>query len=363
MSEYRAELVDAANAMIDRASPSHEVPLQHADDAVWRALHDAGFTTLGVPEESGGSGGSLADALEIVSVLSRRGAATPIVEHGVLAAWIAAEAGLSLGDDIATVSTKGEIAVRDDGAGGLILDGRLEAVVWGELARTVVVVIPREPTCHVALVSTDHASVTVLPGTDTTGIPVNDIVLTGTPVTRHGCAEDVVRDDVTRRGALAYTTASAAAARAVCDATVRYAGERTQFGRPLAKFQAVQQRLAQLASVTKAVETAAATARASVDADAPSSAVDVAAAATFVFASAREIGAAGHQIHGAIGFTSEHALGRSTTSLWAWRERWESEDHWADQVASHVLDQGFDLWDVVTGFEPGRDIVKGEISA
>ena len=43
MSEYRADLIDAANAMIDRAGPSHEVPLQHADDAVWRALHDAGL--------------------------------------------------------------------------------------------------------------------------------------------------------------------------------------------------------------------------------------------------------------------------------------------------------------------------------
>ncbi len=363
MSEYRADLIDAANAMIDRAGTSHEVPLRHADDAVWRALQNAGFTALGVPEQSGGSGGSLSDALDIVSVLASRGVATPIVEHGVLAAWIAAEAGMSLDDDVATVSAKGEIAARDDGAGGLILDGRLEAVVWGELARTVVVLVSCEPTCRIALVSTDHKSVRVLPGTDTTGIPVNDIVLSGTPVSRHGTAENLVRDDVIRRGALAYAAASAASARAICDATVRYAGERTQFGRPLAKFQAVQQRLAQLASVTKAVETAAATARASVDAGASSSAVDVAAAAAFVFASAREISAAGHQIHGAIGFTSEHALGRSTTSLWTWRERWESEDYWADQVASHVLDQGLDLWDVVTGFEPDRNAVNGEISA
>ena len=71
--------------------------------------------------------------------------------------------------------------------------------------------------------------------------------------------------------------------------------------------------------------------------------------------SAHSVAAAGHQIHGAIGTTSEHSLGRFTTALWSWRERFGSEQFWAEDLASRILDDGIDVWDVVTGTRAEHD--------
>ena len=77
----------------------------------------------------------------------------------------------------------------------------------------------------------------------------------------------------------------------------------------------------------------------------------VAAAKVVTSAYADEVAAAGHQIHGAIGFTAEHRLGRSTTALWTWRDRHGTEAEWADVLAGRVLDDGADPWEIITGTE------------
>lgn len=134
------------------------------------------------------------------------------------------------------------------------------------------------------------------------------------------------------------------------DQTLRHAAERTQFGRPLTKFQAVQQRLAALGALTAMMETAT---DATVAALGESTAVAAAKAVTS--AAAGEVAAIGHQVHGAIGFTSDHRLGRFTISLWSWRERYGDERYWADPLAERILEDGADVWDIVAGdVEYGR---------
>ncbi len=51
-----------------------------------------------------------------------------------------------------------------------------------------------------------------------------------------------------------------------------------------------------------------------------------------------------------IGVTREHALHRSTTRLWAWREEAGSEGVWADRLADRALDPAAPpLWQQVVG--------------
>jgi len=52
-----------------------------------------------------------------------------------------------------------------------------------------------------------------------------------------------------------------------------------------------------------------------------------------------------HQIHGAIGFSQEHALHRYTQRLWAWRDDFGSESAWAVRLGRAVATKGADgLW-------------------
>jgi len=56
-----------------------------------------------------------------------------------------------------------------------------------------------------------------------------------------------------------------------------------------------------------------------------------------------------HEVHGAIGFTYEHALHFATRRLWAWRAEFGDETHWARVLGEGVLARGADaLWADVT---------------
>jgi len=125
--------------------------------------------------------------------------------------------------------------------------------------------------------------------------------------------------------------------------TVQYAQDRVQFGRPIGKFQAVQQNLAVLAG-----HTAAAVAAADLAAEALASGVNILpiAAAKSRCGEAASVGAAiAHQMHGAIGFTFEHNLQFLTRRLWSWRDEFGNEATWNRVVGRHMAGAGGEgLW-------------------
>lgn len=355
MSEFTAELISATTSMIDRIGVDLQTPARGMDSAIWAQLDAAGFTTIGIPETAGGDGATLADVLAIVAVAARRGALTPLIEHTVLAHWLAASAGHTPAAATASAAVGHSCSARSlDGA--TVLNGTVTDVAYAGDADTLVVLLPPEPGAEgssVAIVAMSGPGVTITAEADPIGVSIGDVTFEDAPVLFHGAAP-VSLDEFVRRGALAYAAATTAAAAAVHDHTLRYASERTQFGRPLAKFQAVQQRLAQLAALTTMMEIAVDTATAADDT--PEDPYVATAAAKVVTAmSAQPVAAAGHQIHGAIGTTSEHPLGRFTTSLWSWRDRHGSESFWADALASRILDDGVDVWDVVVGTRSTHD--------
>ena len=144
----------------------------------------------------------------------------------------------------------------------------------------------------------------------------------------------------------------AGALQAILDVAAQYSKDRTAFERPIAKFQAVQQNLAQLAG-----EAAAAVAAAGSAADAIARSdtfdeavfVEVASAKIRVGEAAGDGAAIGHQVHGAIGFTLEHILHRYSRRLWSWRDDFGSEAAWAVRLGQLVAGRGADeLWPTIT---------------
>jgi len=127
----------------------------------------------------------------------------------------------------------------------------------------------------------------------------------------------------------------------------QYATERRQFGKPIGSFQVIQQNLAVLAGHAAAAGTAAANAFRAADRGDP--AFEIAVAKTRVGEAAGVGASIAHQVHGAIGFTYEHALQFVTRRLWSWRAEFGGEGDWAAELGRSVCERGADaLWPHLT---------------
>jgi acyl-CoA dehydrogenase len=200
---------------------------------------------------------------------------------------------------------------------------------------------------HVLLI--DPADVTVTDGANLAEEPRDAVVVDG-PVTA-APVEEHVGAQLRLRGALGRSLLLVGALRAALAASVQYAGERVQFGRPIGRFQAVQQSLALAAAEVAAASAAAEAAARAADADGVLSAeLPIAMAKARTSEAAGAVARIAHQVHGAIGFTREHDLRLATTRLWAWRDEDGSEAQWQEVVGAAALAAGADgLWPLITG--------------
>src|SRR3546814_15581816 len=99
--------------------------------------------------------------------------------------------------------------------------------------------------------------------------------------------------------------------------TILYAQERVQFGRPLCKFQAIQQHIAVIGCESAAMMMAAHYAFSCADSGSPELAIMAAKIKTGI--AAGKIASLAHAVHGAIGFTHEHQLHHYSRRLWSWQ--------------------------------------------
>ena len=136
--------------------------------------------------------------------------------------------------------------------------------------------------------------------------------------------------------------------------SVEYANLRVQFGRPIGKFQAVQQSIAVLATQAAAARAAAEAGSEAIDewlAGGESLTQSIAAASAKIRTgeAAGQACAISHQVFGAIGFTEEHELHRFTKRLWSWRDECGNEAFWSRALGERVLagDAGQTLWRAV----------------
>ena len=150
------------------------------------------------------------------------------------------------------------------------------------------------------------------------------------------------------RMALSRAALMAGALDRILAMAIDYATEREQFGRPIAKFQAVQHNLAVLAGEVAAARCACDGAIMSAASSDFGVAVGAAKARTGEAAGiAAEIA---HQVHGAMGFTHEHSLHHFTRRLWAWRDEYGRETHWQEKLGRRVAGLGADsVWEFLVG--------------
>lgn len=321
------------------------------DTALWDQLAVVGFTGVGVAESAGGQGGSSHDAAEIVRVAARHAAPVPLAETLLIAGWISTVAELELPAGPTTVAVgpvDNPVVLRNEGRNWL-LEGTCRRVAWAGAADRIIAMAAADG--RAAAVVVDPTRCRITPGRSVAGEPRDTVVFAGTEVRDRDVTllPATALEEVRRRGAAARSVQMAGALERVVELTVKYATEREQFGRPIGRFQAVQQQIAELAGEGQAAGAAAAlVADAFAGSELPADLVATAKIRTGIAAGTAATIA--HQVAGAIGFTREYPLHRFTRRLWSWRDEWGSEHDWALTLGRAVIDRGADaLWPCLTG--------------
>jgi acyl-CoA dehydrogenase len=160
-------------------------------------------------------------------------------------------------------------------------------------------------------------------------------------------------DQLARKSAMVRAVQVCAALDSAVALSIEHVGTRVQFGRPLAKFQAIQNLIsdaaAEAALARAATEAALHTA---IGTDWQSAQLDfqIATARSCAGHAASVVTRNAHQVHGAIGTTHEHRLHEFTRAALAWRSEFGSVRFWDDRVAAAaVAAGGQQLWALIAG--------------
>jgi acyl-CoA dehydrogenase len=353
MSDAQAEDVSAILLeQTDRLFQQHATPerVQAADRgewpaAIWDAIAEAGLPMALLSEEQGGYGLPPAHALKLIRRAAYHTAPVPLAETMVATALWAAASG-DPPDGVITFGA-GALSLAREGT-GYRLAGRLARVPWGDRADRVLV-FAREAggAGHLALVppppvSGNEARVNLAfeprPSLSFDAVTVRDDAVRAAPPI---CAEGLLVF-----GAAMRAQQMVGAMERCLEHALKHANERKQFGRALAKFQAIQHMLAEAAG-----HFAAASAAADGAAEAwghPEFRLATAIAKARVGEAAGKVAAICHQVHGAMGFTQEHPLHFATRRLWSWRDEFGGEATWEAEIGRGVCAQGGEaLWDTL----------------
>jgi acyl-CoA dehydrogenase len=354
VSELRALLTDTVTRLFSDLVTKELIESAEKGawpEKLWRSLEEGGLTLPLVAEDRGGAGGTWRDAHVVVRAAGRHAAPVPLAET-VVAGWLLAGAGLAVPTGALTLAPtrRGDrLTIRRAGTGWRV-SGTATRVPWGRAVGHVVIVAEPEASEKrplVVLVAAGAGEVVV--DRNLALEPRDTLTYREAPVIAAApAAVGVGADAVRRYGALVRSAQMAGALESLLEQSVRYVGERRQFGRPIGSFQAIQHNLAVLAGHVAAAGIAAEQAFRAADRGDATFEIAVAKIRT---GEAAGIGASiAHQAHGAIGFTYEHSLHFSTRRLWSWRAEFGSESAWAAQLGRASAARGADaLWPDLTG--------------
>ncbi|TWA63481.1 acyl-CoA dehydrogenase [Azospirillum baldaniorum] len=350
MSETSQIVRDTANRLFtERISPQRLLGAETGAwlGEEWTLIEEMGLPLAMVGEEHGGVGLDDVDAAMVIRVAGANAVPLPLAET-MLANRFLAAAGLPLSSGPATVAP-----VRptdrfhlERAGGGWNLSGTAHRVPWARSAQTVLVLAEAGgQTFAIRLgdgqVRTECAHNLAVEPRDSLFVdgPVPDTAVAPLP-------EGTGIGDLMAMGAALRTAAMAGAIGRVLEMTVGYANERTQFGRPIGKFQAIQQSLAVMAGHAAAASGAADLAAEGLSQGARS--LTVAVGKARAGEAAGVVATIAHQVHGAIGFTHEHSLHFLTKRLWSWRDEFGNEAHWNRLFGQRMAEAGADgVWPLI----------------
>lgn len=348
MSEIRSMLEDTVSKVLkDLCTKAVIASAEKGEfpEMMWKTLEELGVASVGISEDKGGSGGDIGDFMSLVKIAGYFAAPVPLAEH-ILANFALAEAGLPINNHISTFSFESEIDF-DEADSGWVLSGTAKYVPWARAAKSITVLGKTfENQYMIANVCLENCE--VRHNENLAGDPRDEVLLNQVKLNNNEikAIEQTLINELIDLATLTRVMLMAGALERTLELSVNYTKERTQFGRPIGKFQAVQQKLAVLAGETTASLAIADFIVSNIDSKIST---EEAAIAKIQLGEAAEAGSRiAHQVHGAMGFTDEHPLHQSTRRLWSWRDEFGSESILARKLGEKVLLNSHDLWGFIT---------------
>lgn len=332
----------------------HEAALRIFADKpqdLWTILQESGFDKALLPESKGGAGVSWADACGLLSLAGEHAAAVPLAE-AMVGHWLLDHAGIE-GASLPTIASSVHSEQIRVGVAreGKRVDGTLRRVPWGEACTHVAFIVGSGKAAQLIVIARDAAGLSVTSGRNLAGEPRDTLVLEGVVPQAVVPAPFGARELLCLAAILRSALMAGAIERSLA-LSVEYANLRVQFGRPIGKFQAVQQNIALLATQAAAARAAAEAGSEAIDewlhgvGEPLSQSIAAASAKIRTGEAASQACAIAHQTFGAIGFTEEHELHHFTKRLWSWRDEFGNEAYWSRELGDRLLagDSTQSLW-------------------
>ncbi len=369
LSDEQQQIVDSAAGFLAEASamPAVRTASQSAtglDDALWRGMAELGWCGVHLPEAAGGLGLGLVELVLLQEQLGRRLACVPFFDSVALAAtalcalpasalaqdWLQR---LAAGQAIAALalpsgdeSIAGS-AIAERTASGWTLSGRWPQVGSAAMAdvlllpaRTVggeylLLAVPADaPGLHLQPLVTQDATRRMA------AVVCEDVALPASHCLAQGALVDAALARTWRLGAIALAAEQVGVAQQCLDLTLAYALQRSQFDRPIASFQAVKHRCAQMLVAVESARSAVYGAACMADAvpgDAAALLLHAAQARVAATEAAQFCAREALQLHGGVGFTWEFDPHLYLRRAQACSQRLGPLSWWLEQVAEQWL--------------------------
>ncbi len=327
----QSSFFDSADRLFaDECTPAHVRQVEAGGDTtqLWDALVCAGFADALLPESAEGAGLTLAEAWPILFCMGRHALPLPYAQTMLARAWLQHQ-GQTIPEGSITFAP---FQVTADETG---LTAR--AVTFGRTATRVLA----QQGKRIWLLPTGEAQITP---TGAHGSLDADL---------HWCAEaankaslgDWATQQFRELLALSMAVLIAGAADRVFEMTLTYANQRVQFGKPIGKFQAVQQQISEMAELAFSARMAS---EMSCRSDSWQPAPMLAALAKCQASqSVARVTAYSHAVHGAIGVTHEYDLQLYTRRLNEWSRSGGGANYWASVLGEQALQSGATAVDFV----------------
>ncbi len=344
MNEQRAMLAKSVDRLFSELM-ADGMPV--VDDSsmgqLWQSIEALGLTDVFLAEDAGGFGGCWQDACTVFHLLGLHALPLPVGET-LIAKKLLQQVSAPVTTGAITVALCPDARLESADA-GLLFSGTLAEVPWGLLAGQILVACDCNGqeqllVLHAASASSNHQY------RNEADEPRDELVFENASVQAHYLLPGCV-DTLQLYAGLLRSAQISGALEAALKLTVEYVNQREQFGRPLSKFQALQQQLALLAEEAAAVKCAAMAASRS--ADLGNAGFEIAAAKLRANRAVGKATSITHQSHGAIGFTREHHLHYWTQRLWSWRSEFGNDRYWSNRLGTQILEEGADqFWKNLT---------------
>jgi acyl-CoA dehydrogenase len=344
-------LADAVSKLLGNISTNESclaVEKGYWPSSEWAKVVEMGLPIAWLPEELGGVGLPPAEGFTIARLVGRYATPLPIAD-ALIASAIATRAKLKLPDALVllgNITPNEALVINSDET----ISGRCRATLFAKHAQYLLIPLETLTGSRIALIENSGSQST--PENNMAGEPRCELVFEKAKWVAIS-AEDFpdlhnIIDDI---GAVVRSQQIAGASEAILSMCVNYVNQREQFGRPIAKFQAIQQHLAAMAGEVAGITCSADVAsRTLIKNNFNSSDVDIAIASAKVRAgtSGAEVIRIAHQVHGAIGFTEEYDLHRFTRRIWSWREEFGNEMAWSRRLGQRVTNnKTSQLWPLI----------------